>query len=253
VIHAADQGPADDMVDDMVKAAGVSDEPELDAAIEELLAQERGRSPKAAPAVELPPASSEPPSGMPEPAAGLEHEQSGKAPQRAGGWRGLFSRKDRRAATQFPAEQPAIEPARERDEQPAAEPEPAAVAEDVSARAPATPADAIPRTGDDWFDRALSGLDEVGEPYEASRRSTAPETPRHEDVARSAMDVHPPAPQNEPAGGVPPSEPAVIGRYTSGNTTYVMFADGSIEAETPNGVLHFASLADLKVYVEGGQ
>jgi hypothetical protein len=184
---------------------------------------------------------------MPEPAAALGHEESGKAPQRAGGWRGLFSRKDRRAATQFPAEQPAIEPAREREEQAAAEPEPAAP------RAPATPADAIPRTGDDWFDRALSGLDEVAEPYEASRRSTTPETPRHEDVARSAMDVHPPGPQNEPVGGAPPSEPAVIGRYTSGNTTYVMFADGSIEAETPNGVLHFASLADLKVYVEGGQ
>jgi hypothetical protein len=249
VLHAADQGPADDMV----KAAGVSDEPELDAAIEELLAEERGRSQEAAPAVELPPASSQPASGLPKPAAALRHDESGKAPQPAGGWRSLFSRKDRRAATQAPVEQPAIEPTWERDEQPAAEPEPAALAEDAAAHAPAAPADAIPRTGDDWFDRALSGLDEVEEPYEGSRRSTAPEAPRHEPVARSAMDVRPPAPQAEPAGGAPHTEPAVIGRYTSGNTTYVMFADGSIEAETPNGILHFASLADLKVYVEGGQ
>jgi hypothetical protein len=32
-----------------------------------------------------------------------------------------------------------------------------------------------------------------------------------------------------------------------------MFADGSIEAETPTGILRFASLAELKSYVEGGQ
>jgi hypothetical protein len=32
-----------------------------------------------------------------------------------------------------------------------------------------------------------------------------------------------------------------------------MYADGSIEAETPTGILRFASLADLKVYVEGGE
>jgi hypothetical protein len=67
------------------------------------------------------------------------------------------------------------------------------------------------------------------------------------------LDIQPPAPHAERVGAAPSSEPAVIGRYTSGSTTYVMFADGSIEAETPNGVLHFASLADLKVYVEGGQ
>jgi hypothetical protein len=249
VVHAADQGPADDMV----KAAGVGDEPELDAAIEQLLAEQRGRPPSGAPAVELPPASSDPASGLPEPAAGLGPETSGTAPHRAGGWRGLFSRKDRGAATQSPSEQPAIEPGRERDEEAAAGSEPAAVAEEQGAPHPAAPANAIPRTGDDWFDRALSGMDEVAERYESSRGSTAPEERPDHDEVRSALDVQPPAPHAEPVGAAPPSEPAVIGRYTSGSTTYVMFADGSIEAETPNGVLHFASLADLKVYVEGGQ
>ena len=247
VVHAADQGPADDMV----KTAGVGDEPELDAAIEELLAEERGRSSSEAPAVELPPASTERVSGLPEPGAAVGHEDSGKGPQRAGGWRGLFSRKDRRAATQShaeraaPAEQP-VEPRREPDEQPAA-----GLDRDATAPAPAPSADAIPRTGDDWFDRALSGMDEVAGPYEASGQGAARETAAEENAQRSAPDGQPHA--AEPVGGAPPSEPAVIGRYTSGNTTYVMFADGSIEAETPNGVLRFASLADLKVYVEGGQ
>jgi hypothetical protein len=248
VVHAADQGPADDMV----KAAGVGDEPELDAAIEELLAEERGRSSSGAPAVELPPASTEPVSGLPEAGAPLAREESTKAPQRAGGWRGLFSRKDRRAATPShaeragPAEQPAIEPGREPDEQPTA-----GLDGHVAAPAPAPSADAIPRTGDDWFDRALSGMDEVAEPYEASGQGGSRDTPAEENAQRSAPEVQLHA--AEPVGGAPPSEPAVIGRYTSGNTTYVMFADGSIEAETPNGVLRFASLADLKVYVEGGQ
>jgi hypothetical protein len=253
VVHAADQGPADDMV----KAAGVGDEPELDAAIEELLAEERGRPPSAAPAVELPPASSEAVSGLPDPRTALAYEESGKAPQRAGGWRGLFSRKDRRAAIQSPAEQagpaeqPAIQPGQEPGEQPAAGGASAALADEQAARHPAPSADAIPRTGDDWFDRALSGMDEVAEPYEASGQGGAGETPAEENAQRSAPELR--AQAAEPIGGAPPSEPAVIGRYTSGNTTYVMFADGSIEAETPNGVLRFASLADLKVYVEGGQ
>jgi len=253
VVHAADQGPADDMV----KAAGVGDEPELDAAIEELLAEERGRPPSAAPAVELPPASSEAVSGLPDPRTALAYEESGKAPQRAGGWRGLFSRKDRRAAIQSPAEQagpaeqPAIQPGQEPGEQPAAGGASAALADEQAARHPAPSADAIPRTGDDWFDRALSGMDEVVEPYEASGQGGAGETPAEENAQRSAPELR--AQAAEPIGGAPPSEPAVIGRYTSGNTTYVMFADGSIEAETPNGVLRFASLADLKVYVEGGQ
>jgi hypothetical protein len=116
---------------------------------------------------------------------------------------------------------------------------------------PAVHGDTIPRTGDDWFDRALSGLDETYEPSgQAAPKEISHERER-EDVTHPKLDAPQPAAE-EPPGSAPPAEPAVIGRYTSGSTTYVMFADGSIEAETPNGVLHFASLADLKVYVEGG-
>ena len=45
-------------------------------------------------------------------------------------------------------------------------------------------------------------------------------------------------------------EPAVIGRYEAEGTTYVMFADGSIEAQSERGVARFKSMADLKAYFE---
>jgi hypothetical protein len=244
VIHAAEQGPADDMI----KAAGVSDEPELDAAIEELLAEERGGSGQAAPVIDLP--SAEPALDLPESATAPQRDEPEKTPQLAAGWRGLFSRKDRRAATALPVEQLDIQPGSDRQEQSAAEPEHTAHAEEVPVPTPAGH-EAIPGTGDDWFDRALSGLDEVPELHQTSRRSTANGTSDEERTIRSNAEAQPAVPEEEASTSAAPAEPAVIGRYTSGNTTYVMFADGSIEAETPNGILHFASLADLKVYVEG--
>jgi hypothetical protein len=245
VIHAADQGPADDMV----KAAGVSDEPELDAAIEELLAQERGRAPQSAAELSST-AVPAPPEELPQSALSPELGESAKAPQRARGWRGLFSRKERRAASAPAAEQHTVEPAWE-DEAvlPAEEPEPISPPEHEGVASPVVHGDAIPRTGDDWFDRALSGLDET---YERSGQGAAQQASHDEERDIGQVEGPQPAAEERPTSA-PAAEPAVIGRYTSGNTTYVMFADGSIEAETPNGVLRFASLADLKVYVEGGQ
>lgn len=43
-----------------------------------------------------------------------------------------------------------------------------------------------------------------------------------------------------------------IGRYSSGGNSYVMFADGSIEAETPNGNFRFGSLDELKRFIASG-
>lgn len=239
IVHAADQGPADDMV----KVAGVGDEPELDAAIEQLLAEERGGA--ALDAAPLPAGAQEPAPEVQEGPSPALSEEPPKPPQRSS-WRGLFSRKERRAAAPAPRAEPAWEQGDEAPRQP--EPAPAPIEEPASA-APIS-ADAIPRTGDDWFDRALSGLDEVYEPLQRGdpqHPAAAPEGPgQRESETHSASTEGPPA-------AAPLPEPAVIGRYTSGNTTYVMFADGSIEAETPTGVLRFASLAELKVYVEGGQ
>ncbi|MGU3664067.1 hypothetical protein ACLBX9_07775 [Methylobacterium sp. A49B] len=62
---------------------------------------------------------------------------------------------------------------------------------------------------------------------------------------RSSLDPAPvPAPK--------PATRTVVGRYASGGNTYVMFEDGSIEAETPQGRFTFASLDELKAFVDGG-
>ena len=44
----------------------------------------------------------------------------------------------------------------------------------------------------------------------------------------------------------------MIGTYTSGDNRYVMFSDGSIEAETPDGVFRFDSLDELKEFIASG-
>jgi hypothetical protein len=243
MIHAAHQGPADDMA----KAAGVSDEPELDAAIEELLAEERGRGSHDDSAEQVPPpVSADASAETPIPSLTVTPEVSEKAPQRSG-WRGLFSRKERRART--PPAESAAEPLSPGAADASIAPEREARPHVASTEEPAAAEpDTIPRTGDDWFDRALSGLDEVDRPYRAGEVSE--HTRQATEHFADKQQVHPPSLQEPP--GVP-AEPAVIGRYTSGNTTYIMFADGSIEAETPTGILRFASLAELKSYVEGGQ
>ncbi|GEP04507.1 hypothetical protein [Methylobacterium oxalidis] len=63
------------------------------------------------------------------------------------------------------------------------------------------------------------------------------------------------APDAETAAGEP-SEPAppreIVGTHASGGNTYVMYADGSIEAETPQGRFTFNSLDELKAFVDSG-
>ena len=45
---------------------------------------------------------------------------------------------------------------------------------------------------------------------------------------------------------------AEIGRYKAGNVSYIMYADGSIVAETANGTFRFSSLIELKDFIERG-
>lgn len=45
-------------------------------------------------------------------------------------------------------------------------------------------------------------------------------------------------------------ERQVVGRHVSGDSTYVMFSDGTVDAHTPDGVLHFASLDELRAYAD---
>ncbi|WP_414471713.1 hypothetical protein [Microvirga sp. M2] len=56
----------------------------------------------------------------------------------------------------------------------------------------------------------------------------------------------------EKAGEARPSGATVVGTYNSGDNTYVMFSDGSIEAQTPKGVFRFQSLDELKAFIASG-
>jgi hypothetical protein len=76
-------------------------------------------------------------------------------------------------------------------------------------------------------------------------------------VARAADAIPEPAPLDQvPATPEPKpvtgAAPTVIGTYNSGGNAYVMYSDGSIEAETPGGRYRFHSLDELKEFIASG-
>lgn len=89
----------------------------------------------------------------------------------------------------------------------------------------------------------------VDEPvYDDWLERTAREFDR--ELGRDGLPKSEPPPVEAPPPPPPQPEPAIVGRYSSGDTNYLMFADGSIEAQTPEGVMRFASLTELKRFVE---
>ena len=90
--------------------------------------------------------------------------------------------------------------------------------------------------------------------------TSAPSVGQEEQAVLKAADVIPePGPPEPPRGFAPggpkPSEPpapTVIGTYNSGGNAYVMFSDGSIEADTPGGHYRFKSLDELKDFIASG-
>ncbi|AWB25030.1 hypothetical protein DA075_22690 [Methylobacterium currus] len=76
-----------------------------------------------------------------------------------------------------------------------------------------------------------------------------PAPPMPEPVAEA------PRPEEPPHEELPLEEPpgkTVIGTYDSGGNTYTMYADGTIDAETPAGRFHFASIEELKAFRGAG-
>jgi hypothetical protein len=108
---------------------------------------------------------------------------------------------------------------------------PAEAVEDAAAKAPA----AVEIS-------AAYLLGGIGSAPAQDQIETAPEPESH----REAPDTPPPA---EP----PRAESPVIGRYEAEGTAYIMFADGSIEAQSEAGIFRFASMAELKAFIEDRQ
>jgi hypothetical protein len=72
--------------------------------------------------------------------------------------------------------------------------------------------------------------------------------PSYVSEALQAADPHEPS-----APAVPVASKAglaIVGRYESEGTSYVMYADGSIEARSQRGVFQFQSMAELKAFME---
>lgn len=57
----------------------------------------------------------------------------------------------------------------------------------------------------------------------------------------------------EHALGEPEPSPTLVGRYSAGGANYMIFSDGSIEAETESGAFRFASMSDFKAYLAGAR
>lgn len=100
------------------------------------------------------------------------------------------------------------------------------------------------------------------EPTVDAAPPVAPPEPAPERATEPALEVPELPPPSLPAG--PPLESTatasaadptsespprtVAGTHASGGNTYVMYSDGSIEADTPNGKYTFASLEELKAF-----
>jgi hypothetical protein len=87
---------------------------------------------------------------------------------------------------------------------------------------------------------------EVAEPGEFPAAAPQAEDTATEETAAEEPAV-PEAQAEEPATAT-----TIIGTYTSGDNRYVMYSDGSIEAETPQGLFHFNSLDELKDFIASG-
>ena len=85
-------------------------------------------------------------------------------------------------------------------------------------------------------------------PAPETRIATAAERPAPLEREAAASPPEPPRP-DPPA---PAEEPTVIGTYSSGGNSYVMFSDGSIQADTPTGAYRFKSLDELKDFIAAG-
>ena len=96
------------------------------------------------------------------------------------------------------------------------------------------------------------------ESEEADQKS-AQEAPSAAEAGtdQQAPQTHEPAPveveaaqETAESAPAPTAEPGVIGRYSSGGSDYTLYSDGSIDAQTDQGLFRFESMAELRAYIE---
>jgi hypothetical protein len=103
----------------------------------------------------------------------------------------------------------------------------------------AAPHDAAPHDAPP-HDAPPQGADDHGERQTEDRRM------EHEETAQ------PEVPHAQAVTGQAAEARELVATYTSGDNTYFMYSDNAIEAETPQGRFRFASMEELRVFVETG-
>lgn len=111
------------------------------------------------------------------------------------------------------------------------------------------PRDAGPARGDATPDAAFSDLldqemaDGVADAAARDGGSALPPVPTQTPLAEQEPEPLP----------TRPAERTLAATYASGENTYFMYSDGTIEAETPIGRFRFGSMDELRVFVETGE
>ena len=109
----------------------------------------------------------------------------------------------------------------------------------------------LPKAATGW-DTAIDELIRAEAPDEGERPAREPAAPAEpsalnepapEPLAEAAAE-----PTAEPAASA--STPAILGQYEANGARYTMYVDGSIDAETAHGVYRFASMEELKRFIE---
>ena len=118
---------------------------------------------------------------------------------------------------------------------------------------------AHPEAEDEPVDHAESAHPEVAHP-EAVHPEAVPAEPAQTVIAHAIQEpviaeaTAPPAPEASIAQALvpheePPPAKTVVGRYNAAGVAYVMYQDGSIDADDGARLRQFASMADLKAHI----
>ena len=129
----------------------------------------------------------------------------------------------------------------------------ASVAESWPAAAPAAEEVALREGEAPALDAAAAPTAYEPEPAVASEIAPEDALPlEEEDAVNENRSGHlPTMAQIEHALIEPEAAPTLVGRYSAGGANYMIFSDGSIEAETEEGAFKFASMSEFKAYLAG--
>lgn len=116
--------------------------------------------------------------------------------------------------------------------------------------APAFPLSPEPVAEPEAEDEPAPSMDEVVAEKEEPTEALAAEHSASEDLSSEALptdttaEPEPPASQERAA-----SDEGIVGAYQVGDAHFTIYADGSIQARTPDGEFSFASMDELKAYL----